>query len=46
MPVYVLKFKANLENIQSLTPIEGNLWKFDIQAPGGKSLFHYIVMFT
>lgn len=35
MPQYFLKVKADLENIQQLTPVAGNLWKFDIQTPGG-----------
>eukprot|EP00599_Poterioochromonas_sp_BG-1_P007513 CAMPEP_0173135664 /NCGR_PEP_ID=MMETSP1105-20130129/2023_1 /TAXON_ID=2985 /ORGANISM="Ochromonas sp., Strain BG-1" /LENGTH=161 /DNA_ID=CAMNT_0014047699 /DNA_START=24 /DNA_END=509 /DNA_ORIENTATION=- len=35
MPQFYLKVKADLENIKSLTPSVGNLWKFDIQTPGG-----------
>lgn len=39
MPLFILKIKADLEFIQSLTPVEGNLWKFDIQSNGGKTQF-------
>eukprot|EP01040_Poterioochromonas_malhamensis_P013214 gene13214-14504_t len=35
MPQFYLKVKADLENIKSLTPSVGNLWKLDIQTPGG-----------
>eukprot|EP01039_Chlorochromonas_danica_P002548 gene2548-2789_t len=35
MPQFVLKVKADLDNIRALIPVEGNLWKFDIQTPGG-----------
>jgi len=38
MPQFFLKVKADLENIQQLTPAQGNLWKFDIQVPGGKRI--------
>jgi hypothetical protein len=30
MPVFALEIKATLENISKLTPLPGNLWKFDI----------------
>ena len=39
MPQFYLKVKADLENIESLAPQVGNLWKLDIQTPGGKK-FH------
>jgi hypothetical protein len=35
MPHFYLKIKADLENILTFTPVESNLWKFDIQTPGG-----------
>jgi hypothetical protein len=38
MPQYYLKIKADLENVKSLNPIAGNLWKFDIQSSGGNHL--------
>eukprot|EP01031_Cornospumella_fuschlensis_P030473 gene30473-36832_t len=34
MPLFFLKIKAELENVRSLVPLSGNLWKFDIQSPG------------
>ncbi len=34
MPLFILKIKADLENIKSLIPINGNLWKFDISHQG------------
>lgn len=35
MPHFFLKIKAELENVSSLVPASGNLWKFDIQTPAG-----------
>ncbi|RYH13300.1 hypothetical protein EON65_35985 [archaeon] len=35
MPHFFLKIKAELENVRSLVPLPGNLWKIDIQTPGG-----------
>ena len=33
MPGYVVKIKAELENIQRLIPIPNNLWKMNIASP-------------
>jgi hypothetical protein len=38
MPQYVLSLKADLENIRALVTVDTNLWKFDIQTPGGNFL--------
>jgi len=34
MPVFLLRIRADLENIAELVPLEGNLWKFDISSGG------------
>ena len=31
MPTFVLEIKAQLEEVESLTPVEGVLWKLDIE---------------
>lgn len=36
MPIYVLKIKADLENITQLVATEHNLWKFDISSSSGE----------
>ena len=36
MPVYLLKIKADLENIAELTPLFENLWKFNITNGSGE----------
>lgn len=36
MPVFLLKIKADLENIAELTPQFENLWKFDIKSQDGE----------
>ena len=33
MPEYVVKIKAELENIQRLIPIPNNLWKMNVASP-------------
>ena len=35
MPIYHLKIKAELENIEYLKKIPNNLWKFDVISTGG-----------
>jgi hypothetical protein len=35
MPTFALEIKAILENVMSLTPIGGVLWKLDIESEGG-----------
>ena len=35
MPIYYLKIKAELENIEEIKKIPNNLWKFDINSTGG-----------
>mmetsp|Transcript_25176 Transcript_25176/g.25383 ORF Transcript_25176/g.25383 Transcript_25176/m.25383 type:complete len:158 (-) Transcript_25176:171-644(-) len=37
MPLFLLKIKADLENIQRLIPIEGNHWKFDVSSLEGET---------
>lgn len=34
MPVFLLKIKANLENIATIRPVEGVCWRFDIENNG------------
>lgn len=36
MPEFVLEIKADLENIEKLVPIDGNLWKFDVESLSGE----------
>lgn len=36
MPQFILRIKADLDNIKALYPVQGNLWKLDIQTPGGE----------
>lgn len=36
MPVYVLKIKADLENVAKLVPLPHNMWKFDIENVAGE----------
>mmetsp|Transcript_31907 Transcript_31907/g.53806 ORF Transcript_31907/g.53806 Transcript_31907/m.53806 type:complete len:158 (-) Transcript_31907:718-1191(-) len=35
MPSYLIKLKADLENIKQLIPLPENTWKFDIQSTDG-----------
>ena len=35
MPEYVVKMKAELENIQRLIPIPNNMWKMNIASSDG-----------
>ena len=35
MPTYVLSIKCELENIERLTPLESNHWKFDVEGSSG-----------
>jgi hypothetical protein len=37
MPQFVLKLKADLENIKALVPLPDNQWQLDIQSPDGNS---------
>lgn len=41
MPEYVLKLKADLENIKQLLPLTDNHWQLDLQSPDGNV---YIVL--
>ena len=36
MPIFLLKIKADLENISTLRPVEGVCWKFDIESSDGE----------
>jgi hypothetical protein len=36
MPTFVISFKADLENISILTPLESNAWKFDVESSSGR----------
>jgi hypothetical protein len=36
MPVFVLKIKADLENIQRIHFNEDNMWKFDVESEAGE----------
>jgi hypothetical protein len=36
MPIFLLKIKADLENIETLRPVEGVCWKFDIESSDGE----------
>jgi len=36
MPQYVLKVKADLENIKQLIPLQDNHWELTIQSADGK----------
>jgi len=33
MPTYVLKIKADLENINKLRPTENNVWMLNVKSP-------------
>jgi hypothetical protein len=41
MPSYVVKIKADLENVTQLIPLPDNHWKFNIQSTDGK-LYNFI----
>lgn len=38
MPQFVLKLKADLENIKNLVPLPDNQWQLDIQNPEGETV--------
>ena len=35
MPVFVLKIKCEIENIEEITSLPGNLWKFNVSSGDG-----------
>ena len=36
MPTFILSIKCDLENINLLTPLESNHWKFDVESSSGE----------
>lgn len=36
MPQFVLKLKADLENIKELVPLPDNQWQLDVQSTDGR----------
>ena len=46
MPAYVVKMKADLENIKQMHPLTNNEWKFDIQSTDGKTVIDFLLIDT